>query len=142
MNVFLDAEFDVPTETLISLGIVTEDGQRTFYEVVDCLDKIQDPWVKENVVPILQKAPVSWQVFQDKLQEFCNQFAGMHVIVNHPNDVIYFSKALLKEKGEWIMIQPLTFEVDDKLSGKGSKLLHNAIHDAEATRKDWLRYNG
>lgn len=141
MNFFIDAEFDVPTDTLISLAIVSEDDQRIFYEVLD-YSQIQDPWVKENVIPILEKAPISLVEFQDKLEKFVSQFPGMHVIANHPNDIIYFNKALLKEKGKWIMIQPLTFEVDDNLSGKGSTLLHNALHDAIATKKDWFKHYG
>lgn len=141
MMFFCDAEFDVPTDTLISLGIVSEDGNRTFYEVLD-YSNIQDPWVKQNVIPILQKEPISLEDFQDRLEKFVSQFPGMEVVVNHPNDVIYFNKALLKEKGKWIKIQPLSFIIDDNLSGKGSTLLHNAIHDAQATRLDWLKQNG
>lgn len=141
MNFFVDCEFDVPTKTLISLAIVSEDGKREFYEVLD-YSNIKSEWVKENVIPILQKAPISREEFQDKLTKFVGQFPGMNIIVNHPNDVIYFGEALLGEKGAWIMIQPLTFDVDDKLSGKGSKLLHNALFDARATREDWLKQNG
>lgn len=141
MRFFVDCEFDVPTKTLISLGIVSEDGNREFYEVLD-YSQIQDDWVKANVVPILQKEAISREEFQDRLTKFVGQFAGMHIVVNHPNDVIYFSEALLGERGKWIMIQPLTFEVDDNLSGKGSKLLHNALFDARATREDWIRQNG
>lgn len=141
MRMFCDAEFDVPTRTLISLAIVSEDGNREFYEVLD-YSKIEDDWVKKNVIPILQKEPISWEEFQDRLAKFCGQFAGMEVIVNHPNDVIYFCDALMGEKGKWIKIQPLTFVIDDALSGKGSKLLHNALFDARATREDWIRQNG
>lgn len=141
MDFFVDAEFDVPTKTLISLGIVSADGNREFYEVLD-YSNIQDEWVKANVIPILEKEPISREEFQERLKRFVGQFPGMNIIVNHPNDVIYFSEALLGEKGKWIMIQPLTFDVDDKLSGKGSKLLHNALHDARATREDWIRQNG
>lgn len=141
MNVFVDCEFDVPTHALISLAIVSEDGAREFYEVLD-YSNIQDDWVKKNVIPILQKEPISFELFQDKLAKFLGQFPGLNVIVNHPNDVIYFNEALLGEKGKWIKIQPLTFEIDDNLSGKGSKLLHNALYDAIATRDDWLSQNG
>ncbi|AEH03654.1 Rnase H [Pseudomonas phage PhiPA3] len=141
MNFFVDAEFDVPTDKLISLAIVSEDGNREFYEVIDYTG-IQDEWVMKNVIPILQKEPVSFEEFQNRLAKFVQQFAGMHIIVNHPNDVLYFNRALLQEKGKWIMIQPLTFEIDDDLSGKGSKLLHNALHDSRATRIDWLKKNG
>lgn len=142
MNFFVDCEFCVPTKTLISLGIVSEDGTREFYEVLD-YSKIQCEWVKANVIPILEKEPITREEFHDRLKKFVGQFPGMNIIVNHPNDVIYFSEALLYgDKGKWILIQPLTFDVDDALSGKGSKLLHNALHDARATREDWLRQNG
>lgn len=141
MRFFVDAEFDVPTDSLISLAIVSEDGNREFYEVLEH-PHIQDAWVKANVIPILQKEAVSREIFQQRLEKFVSQFAGMTIIVNHPNDVIYFNKALLGEKGKWIMIQPLVFEIDDRLSGKGSKLLHNALFDARATREDWFKKNG
>lgn len=141
MVFFLDAEFDVPTNTLISLGIVSEDGLREFYEVLP-YDNIQDPWVKENVIPILQKKPISFVEFQIALEKFVKQFPGMHIVVNHPNDVYYFNFALMQERGKWIMVQPLSFEVDDDLSGKGSKLLHNALFDARATRESWLVKHG
>lgn len=141
MNLFCDCEFDVPTDTLISLGLISEDGNRTFYEVLD-YSNIQDDWVKANVVPILEKKAISLNEFHDKLEKFLTQFPAVNIIANHPADVYYFCKAIIKEKGKWIMVQPLTFEVDDELSGKGSTLLHNALHDAIATRKDWLRING
>ncbi len=44
--------------------------------------------------------------------------------------------------GEWMDIQPLTMEVDDNLSAKASKVLHNALHDARAIRDSWLKNNG
>ncbi len=142
MNFFIDAEFDVPTDTLISLAIVSEDGKHEFYEVLD-YSNIKDEWVKENVIPILQKSAIPLDEFHSKLEKFAMKFAGMHIIANHPNDILYFNKALLNgDKGEWILIQPLTFEIDDNLSGKGSTLLHNALQDAIATKKDWFRING
>lgn len=141
MNIFIDAEFDVPTDTLISLGMISEDGNRTFYEVLD-YSQIQDPWVKENVIPILEKGPIPLAEFHEKLEKFLLQFAGVNIIANHPNDILYFNRALINgDKGKWMKIQPLTFELDDNLSGKGSTLLHNALHDAIATKNDWLKQN-
>lgn len=142
MNFFIDAEFDVPTDTLISLAIVSEDGKHEFYEVLD-YSNIKDDWVKANVIPILEKEPIALDLFHAKLEKFSSKFAGMNIIANHPYDILYFNKALLNgDKGKWILIQPLTFEIDDNLSGKGSTLLHNALHDAIATKKDWFKING
>lgn len=141
MNFFIDAEFDECPTNLISLAIVSEDGNREFYEVVD-RGIIRDAWVKENVMTILEKDAIPFDEFQNRLSKFVQQFAGMNVIANHPNDIVSFCHALTQKKGEWIMIQPLSFVVDDNLSGKGSKLLHNALFDARATREDWFKKNG
>jgi hypothetical protein len=141
MNFFVDAEFQDSTFTLISLAIVSEDGKREFYEVLDT-SAITDEWVKANVIPILGKKPVTYEVFQDKLATFVKQFPGMTIIADHINDIAYFSRALTKEKGEWIMIQPLTFIVDDELSAKKAVILHNALSDARAIRDSYLVKEG
>lgn len=141
MRIFCDSEFDVPTGTLISLALISEDGEKVFYEVLDH-SNVQDEWVKENVIPILQKEPISWEEFQNKLEVYLKSFAGVNLIVNHPSDVVYFSKAIMKEKGKWILIQPLTFDIDDKISGRKSKVHHNALYDTMAQREDWLKQNG
>lgn len=142
MRFFIDLEFDVKSDQVLSLGMISEDGTQEFYEVLEW-SKSLEPWVKENVVPILNKEPIDLETFQNKLETFCKKFNGLHLVANHPNDILYFNKLLLQgEKGDWIKIQPLTFEVDDELSGKGSSLLHNALADAKATRLDWFKKSG
>lgn len=142
MNFFIDLEFCIASDTIISLGIVSEDDKHRFYEVLDH-STVTDEWVKDNVIPILQKDPITLTEFHERLTAFCGKFAGMHLIANHPNDIRFFNELLINgDKGKWILIQPLTFEVDDNLSGKQSTLLHNALHDAIATREDWFRHNG
>lgn len=141
MDFFIDAEFEEATHTLISLAIVSEDGEKEFYEVLD-YSNVKDEWVIANVLPIVKQKPISLQLFQERLEIFCSQFAGMNIICNHPNDVYFFCLAIRQKMGKWIMVQPLTFEVDDELSGKGSELLHNALFDARATRLSWMAKNG
>lgn len=140
-NFFIDAEFEDSTRTLISLAIVSEDGQREFYEVLP-YSLVREQWVLDNVVPILQKAPISFELFQEKLTTFVSQFPGMTIIADHINDIAYFSRALDKGMGKWIMIQPLNMQVDDDLSAKKSKILHNALYDARAIRDSFLRKEG
>jgi hypothetical protein len=141
MNLFCDAEFNGSLGGLISLALVSEDGTREFYEVVECHEPI-DPWVVKNVLTVLNKDSISYSAFQASLKKFLSQFAGVNVIVNHPNDVIHFCKALIVTPKDWILIQPLTFELDDELSGKGSLILHNALADARATRESWFKKHG
>lgn len=139
MNFFLDCEFDIPTNQLISVGIVSEDGNREFYEVVEH-PNIQDEWVMSNVLPKLLKASVPRVVYHTNLVKWCSQFVKMNIIVNHPNDLVFFNASLIcGDAGKWLELPPLTFVVDRDLSGKGSKLLHNALADAVSTREDWLR---
>jgi hypothetical protein len=55
MNLFLDCEFNGFGGELISMALVDGDGNY-FYEVLPCLEPIN--WVKENVLPMLDKQPV------------------------------------------------------------------------------------
>ncbi|MFO5802071.1 hypothetical protein ACLBSQ_33445, partial [Klebsiella pneumoniae] len=66
MLLFVDTAFDTPTGTLISFGIVSEVRRCEFYEVLP-YDNIEDEWVKENVIPILQKEPISREEFHGRL---------------------------------------------------------------------------
>ena len=141
MLLFVDTEFDTPTGTLISLGIVSEDRRWEFYEVLP-YDNIEDEWVKENVIPILQKEPISLEEFHDRLAKFLGQFARLHFIANHVNDMVYTGKAMDMGKGKQVVELPTIFELNHELSGKGSKMLHNALFDARATLDDWERLNG
>lgn len=138
---FIDCEFEDSTRTLISLGIVSEDGQREFYEVLP-FSNVREQWVLDNVVPILKKAPITFEAFQAKLTAFVSQFPGMTIIADHINDIAYFSRALDKGMGKWVMIQPLTMIVDDELSAKKSVVLHNALSDARAIRDSFLKKEG
>lgn len=141
MNLFCDCEFNGNNGGLISMAFVSEDGTREFYEAVECNEPL-DPWVAKNVMPIINKPAIPYSAFQGQLKRFLQQFASVNVIVNHPNDVLHVCKALVLTAGEWIMVQPLTFEIDDELSCKQSKILHNALSDAWATRESWFKKHG
>lgn len=138
---FLDCEFEDASRTLISVGLVSEDGNREFYEVLPHVH-VRDQWVLDNVIPILQKPPISYVEFQARLTKFVSQFPGMTIIADHINDIAYYSRALDQGSGKWIMVQPLNFIVDDELSAKKSKILHNALHDARAIRDSYLQKEG
>ena len=141
MNFFLDCEFCDLARKIISFALVSEDGKREFYEVVEHARPL-DEWVIANVIPILDKPPLPLDVVQDKLKTFCSQFPGMTIIADHINDLFYFSQVLDQGKGKWVMIQPLTFIVDDDLSAKKSKKLHNALFDARALCDSYRKKEG
>ena len=56
MILFIDCEFNEFKGELISMALVSEDGKE-FYEVLPC--KNPGDWVKENVLPILNKSSVN-----------------------------------------------------------------------------------
>jgi hypothetical protein len=142
MRLFGDAEFNQLDGGLISMALVSEDGTREFYEVVEIKEKIH-PWVAENVMPILDKEAVPYVEFQKRLKKFLSQFPTIHLVVNHPDDLVHFNRALITgTAGEWMKFQPISMEIDDAVSGKASKRHHNALYDARAQRDSWLRNNG
>lgn len=141
MRLFIDCEFNGSEGGLISMALVSEDGLREFYEVVDCAEAI-DPWVKEHVMPFLEKKAIPYLDFQDKLKKYLKQFPAVCVMADYPEDILRLCKAVIEGPGEWMMIQPLSFVIDDALSAKASTIPHQALADAHALRKSWLKNNG
>jgi len=139
-NLFLDCEFNGFVGELISMGIVSE-GTDEFYEVLELrLDPWYHPWVKQNVLPILNKEPVDQFVFQTKLHDFLSKFSEVHIIVDWPDDIKYFCQSLITGPGTMISIpRKMTFEIDRTLSSDSSAILHNALEDAKAIRNSWER---
>ena len=58
MNLYFDTEFTglVPGTTLISLGIVSENGDKFYAEFNDYNEDLVDDWVRENVISKLWSA--------------------------------------------------------------------------------------
>lgn len=135
MNLFIDCEFNDPNETLMSLALVSEDGKHEFYEVLRYDPKlITDQWVVENVVPILNKTPISKTEFQTKLKTFLEKFPSVCVIADHPNDIGYLTRIMITgDHGRWFYIN-IEFQINTALSGKASVIMHNALSDARAIR--------
>lgn len=140
MRAFIDCEFDGSHGELISMGIISEDGLRVFYEVVE--HSPPNPWVQENVIPILNKQSITLTAFKDRLMKFLECLPKLTLIADHAADLYYFTQVIMGKDG-WMMVNyPLELVVDPAISAKKSTLLHNALEDAKALRIDWLRVNG
>lgn len=133
MKLFIDGEWNSYGGDLISLALVPAIGE-SFYEVLGC-DK-PDPWVAENVMPKLQKEPITMASMQEKMWSYLNQFESIHVIADWPEDVMWFCKVLVTGPGTRIDTPPLSFEIlrVDTIS----KNPHNALADAEALKAWWF----
>jgi hypothetical protein len=140
MNIWIDCEFNEFGGDLISMALVADDGQE-FYEVLKLeKDYKYGSWVFANVVPWLNKDPIDKQVFQAKLWQFINQWEEVHIIADWPDDIKYFCMSLITAPGMCIGTPPkLTMQIDRELNTESSAILHNALSDARAIRRSWLK---
>lgn len=139
MRMWLDTEFNGWHGELISLALVAEDG-REFYEVLGCLEPVA--WVKENVMPVLNKDNVSVKTLQNKLDKWLKRYNRAQVKADWPDDVKHFCEVLITGPGKYIRTPSLTLEIITHLPGthETSLVPHNALADARAFKKSHLAW--
>lgn len=141
MLCFIDCEFNGGHGELISMAIVSEDGERVFYEVVEHKQPTVE-WVAKNVIPILNKPAVSSAVFKERLKKFLDAFPKLTLVADHGADHFYFLQQIIGQEG-WMMTDyNVEMRIDKDISAKKSTVLHNALEDARALRLSWLHLNG
>lgn len=134
MKIFIDCEYNDFKGELISLALVSEDGQK-FYEWLGCDNP--SSWIAENVIPKIGPIkPIRIEHFQFLLQQYLNQFVQCHIIADWPEDIAHFCRALITGPGWRINTPPLTLEI--LRIDAVSKNPHNALADAEALRLAYL----
>lgn len=140
MKLWIDCEFNEFGGDLISMALVAEDKQE-FYEVLNLEnDWKYGSWVFANVVPYLNKDPITKQLFQQKLWQFINQWEEVHIIADWPDDIRYFCAALITGPGMAINTPlKMTMQIDRELTTESSAILHNALEDAKAIKHSWLK---
>lgn len=140
MKYFLDTEFDGFGGPLISLALVREDGAY-FYCVVR--NEASDPWVRENVLPILEPFPDKRYGLMDRataarmLADFLRDDGNPTVITDWPDDIRYFCELIITGPGQMVAIPHLRFEmrrVDAYPTTLQGAIQHNAWWDAMALR--------
>ncbi len=134
MKVFLDCEYNGSGGELISMGLIAEDNQE-FYEVLPCPNPT--PWVKEHVIPQLNKTPVVKVRFTQTLYHYLNRYDTVEVIADWPEDVAYFCQSLISSPGERISTPPLSIAIIPDIGSVASCTPHNALADAEAIKKSY-----
>ena len=137
MKLFLDCEFTNFQGHLISMALVSENGDE-FYEVVNFSYIDCHPWVMDNVVPILNKDKIPYEEFQEKLAKFLRKFDEIEVIADWPEDFYHFTMALLTGPGNMMSIPKLSMHLERRLDYISS-LPHNALNDAQAIKAGYLK---
>lgn len=135
MRIWIDTEFNEFKGALISMALVAEDGHE-FYESLGCENP--GPWVAKNVMPIIFRETVSFEIFQSRLWKFLGQFDSVHLIADWPEDIAHFCQALIAGPGQRINTPALTMEIRRDLDAV-SAMPHNALADARAIRDFQLK---
>ena len=136
---FLDCEFNGMGGNLISLALVSDDGQE-LYAATSCLAPV--PWVGDNVMPIIRCAgaePISCSRshFGLLITEFLDTDSDPIIVADWPDDIAYFCKALIVAPGQMVGIPSIKFEmrrVDAYPTTLPGAIQHNALWDARALR--------
>ena len=141
-KLFIDCEFNGFNGQLISMALVPEYPHiiEPFYEVIDhdWPNYIIDEWVKNNVIPFLNKVPISYNDFQTKLKHYLGNFVKVELIADWPDDIKYFCQSLITKPGEMFTTPIITMTYDRTTSASKSLIPHNALQDAIAIRESYL----
>ena len=137
MKIWIDTEFNSYRGSLISIALVDAEDRR-FYEAVFCPEKI-DPWVQQNVMPVLNKETTSMTLLQVKLETFLEPYTNVHLIADWPEDIEHFCRLLITGPGTRINTPRLTMEIRRDLDNAKSAIPHNALQDALAIKAEYLR---
>jgi len=140
MRYFLDTEFNGMGGDLISLAMVSEEGDRYAYFATKCLNPV--PWVDEHVMPIIKLVgatpmPVKPDQFGIGISLFLSRDREPIIIADWPDDIAYFCKALIVGPGQMVDIPSLKFEIiriDAYPTTLAGAVRHNALWDARALR--------
>jgi hypothetical protein len=108
-------------------------NEEIFYEVLQCITP--DDWVKKNVLPVLNKTPVSQQEFNNRLRAYLKKYEKIHIIADWPEDIAHFCNALVTSPLKSIGLERMSFTVDHALFAAKSAIPHNALEDAKSIRE-------
>ncbi len=151
MRLFLDTEYTDPEhKQLISIGIISEDGQHSFYgELNDYDESLCNRFVCENVLPHLEHQGMN----RDQLAHvLCEWFATLPRRVFFSCDSYIDVKLVLELVGDrpanlienWLDLRSL---IDTSIYHNAveayhtpDKPWHHALHDAAAHRAGWLAW--
>lgn len=150
MKYYLDCEFNGMGGELLSLALVS-DTERSLYLIRDDMPADIEPWVANNVLPILHAeihAPVGkagrdvvvapLETWPDLIEGLLAADGNVTIVTDWPDDIKYFCELILTGPGTMIEVRPgITFEmvrVDAYPTTLPGAIQHNAYWDAMALR--------
>lgn len=145
MLYFLDTEFDGFGGALLSLALVRADGTSLYMILPGAELGARDPWVRENVVPILRDVPKAVHVSEMSTRKIAantiaNFLAGdkaPNIVSDWPDDHRHLCELVITGPGQMVDI-PRWSMVVDRVDAYPTELpgavQHNAWWDAMALR--------
>lgn len=141
MRYYLDTEFNGSGGALLSFALLREDGA-AIYGIMPLPANVE-PWVNENVIPILRDVPQRYRlaIWECADQEFATSLISAFmagdpepvVISDWPDDIRYFCELLITGPGQMIALPGIRFEVvriDAYPTTLRDAVQHNALWDA------------
>lgn len=138
-RLFIDTEFNGFGGELMSMALVSDNGDE-WYRVLPALAKY-DPWVAENVVPILNAEPVSKEEFRFSLKVFLERFDNPTIYADWYTDLALFFGAMAGDDHTSSFSFPCKAVLLKDVPELGNDLRHNALSDARALRS-WFCSGG
>jgi hypothetical protein len=146
MRHFLDTEYNGCGGALLSLALISEEGEE-LYLTLDWEGAL-DPWVERNVVPYLDTVPdtlVSPRLNRiDAARTVAHYFAGDPeplIIADWPEDIALLNALLVTGPGTMVEVPSLRFQflpLAGFSTAANSAVPHNALHDARSLRQHVL----
>lgn len=133
MNLFIDCEWTKWDGKLLSMALVPQEPSfRSFYDAIEYDVADCDPWVVQNVLPVMDIEPVSMEVFQFRLSEYLRMFNRINLVADWPEDISWFCRSLITGPGMRMDTPPIIMQIIrvDTISTKP----HNALADAMGIR--------
>lgn len=140
MHYFIDCEFNEFGGELISLALVPYDPRdMEFYAELPVL-KEYGSWVKDHVVPLLDKKPETLEKIQSNLRQYFQPVMYPSIIADHPVDIAHFCRVIDLNKGDYIgTTRGYQFTVMPGLGSVKSVRPHHALYDARAIRDSFRK---
>jgi hypothetical protein len=154
MLIFLDTEFtDFIDCDLISIGMVTEDGQHVFYaERNDYKREWESDFVRASVLPHVGKVPAAvcsrdeltqrlWNWFSTlpgQLQIACDSVHDKDLLWGALGDGLPPNLSAAHKEIAFLAETPAFRNAASRYYQQEGYPLHHALHDAQALRHGWL----
>lgn len=167
MYLFVDTEFtDFKNTELMSIGIVSEDGQHEFYKEVQHIPDFRSDFVNKVVVPLMDRDFKHGDIVAFDMKQWLDSLPGDYVIivVDYVGDW-HLMEPLLKKQptNKKVYVKMLSFAFTHMLAERGfsngersvyamnammngianyyniDPRQHHALVDARANRYGWLK---